>query len=228
MTDAELLAATVTPQSAHLLEIWCSLSRLTLLDRHCFHRLTFYLAAHPLVLRSFRNAALRVDDGTPNTFQSTVFLFWRGWPARAHRKYSFGEPILLFSSHVAVESAPGTHSVKDEVERETSNERGLYMKNRKFARLAIPLIFVVGALMVVSNAHGSPVMEQVIHSFTSTPDGAGPITGLVSDAAGNLYGTTAFGGDSDCCLGTFFELSPPTSPGGAWSETVLYRFQGGD
>ena len=38
MKDDELLTATVTPKSAHLLEIWCSLSRLTLLDRHCFHR----------------------------------------------------------------------------------------------------------------------------------------------------------------------------------------------
>jgi hypothetical protein len=43
--NGELLTATVAPQSAHLLEFWCALSRLTLLDRHRFHRMIFYLAA---------------------------------------------------------------------------------------------------------------------------------------------------------------------------------------
>ena len=37
MKDRELLATTVTPERAHLLESWCPLSHLTLLDRHCFH-----------------------------------------------------------------------------------------------------------------------------------------------------------------------------------------------
>ena len=45
MKEDELFAATVTSKSAHFPEIWCPLSRLTLLDRHCIHRLTFYLAA---------------------------------------------------------------------------------------------------------------------------------------------------------------------------------------
>lgn len=48
MKDDELLTAPVTPKSAHLFEIWCPLSPLTLLDRHCVHRLSFYLAAYPL------------------------------------------------------------------------------------------------------------------------------------------------------------------------------------
>ncbi len=47
MPDDELLAAGITPKRAHLPEIWCSLSRLPLLDRHRFHRLTFYLAVCP-------------------------------------------------------------------------------------------------------------------------------------------------------------------------------------
>ena len=45
MKDDELLTARITPKSAHLPEIWRSLSRLTLLDGHCLHRLIFYLAA---------------------------------------------------------------------------------------------------------------------------------------------------------------------------------------
>jgi len=41
MKDDKLLAATVTPKRAHLLENWCPLSHLTLLDRRCFHLLIF-------------------------------------------------------------------------------------------------------------------------------------------------------------------------------------------
>ena len=44
----ELLPATVTPKGAHFPETWRSLSRLTFLDRHCLHRLPFYLAVYTL------------------------------------------------------------------------------------------------------------------------------------------------------------------------------------
>src|SRR5262249_39985792 len=47
MKEDELLATTVTPQCAHFLESWCLLSRLTLLNRHCPHSLTFYSADVP-------------------------------------------------------------------------------------------------------------------------------------------------------------------------------------
>jgi uncharacterized repeat protein (TIGR03803 family) len=46
--------------------------------------------------------------------------------------------------------------------------------------------------------------------------------GLIMDKAGNLYGTTMFGGSQ--IYGTVFELSP-TSNG--WTESVLYNFTGG-
>ncbi len=36
--------------------------------------------------------------------------------------------------------------------------------------------------------------EAILYSFTGAPDGAVPYGGLVMDAAGNLYGTTTFGG----------------------------------
>jgi uncharacterized repeat protein (TIGR03803 family) len=57
--------------------------------------------------------------------------------------------------------------------------------------------------------------------------------GLVFDQIGNLYGTTDEGGSLESCAGslsgcgTVFELSPPGSPGGAWTEAVLYSFTGG-
>ena len=41
---------------------------------------------------------------------------------------------------------------------------------------------------------------------------------------GILYGTNEVGTTADS--GTVFELSPPSAPGGAWTETTLYTFQG--
>jgi len=67
--------------------------------------------------------------------------------------------------------------------------------------------------------------QIVLYSFTGGSDGANPVAGLVVDAAGNLYGTTASGGtpQQQCC-GLVFELSPGAH--GSWTESVLYRFNG--
>jgi uncharacterized repeat protein (TIGR03803 family) len=65
--------------------------------------------------------------------------------------------------------------------------------------------------------------ETVLHDFADDgKDGWAPVGGLVLDAAGNLYGTTAYGGATYKKLGTAFELSPAT--GGTWTETVLHNF----
>lgn len=61
--------------------------------------------------------------------------------------------------------------------------------------------------------------ERVLYSFCSEAgcsDGAGPVASLLLDAAGNLFGTTEFGGQSS--LGTVFKLAPDGT------ERVLYRF----
>jgi uncharacterized repeat protein (TIGR03803 family) len=67
---------------------------------------------------------------------------------------------------------------------------------------------------------------SIVYEFCSNSkaclDGAFPQAGLVVDAAGNLYGTTLQGGSEQS--GTVFELSPPSPPGGAWTETVLHSF----
>ena len=67
--------------------------------------------------------------------------------------------------------------------------------------------------------------ETVLHSFQAPPagpeDGALPSAGLVRDAAGNLYGTTTYGGESPCGCGTLFKV------GKNGKETVLYTFTGG-
>ena len=79
---------------------------------------------------------------------------------------------------------------------------------------------------------GGPWTETVIYQFRGqgVNDGGLP-NGLIIDAAGNLYGVTAYGGSGDCVLlglragcGTVYKLSPPKQKGGAWTETILYSF----
>jgi uncharacterized repeat protein (TIGR03803 family) len=41
---------------------------------------------------------------------------------------------------------------------------------------------------------------------------------------GELYGTTSSGGTIQPSLGTIYEMVPPSSPGGSWSEVILYSF----
>ena len=69
----------------------------------------------------------------------------------------------------------------------------------------------------------SAATEKVLYSFgTGTPGEAATLAGVVFDKAGNLYGTTQFGGTFG--FGTVFELTPS---GGTWTETVLYSFTNG-
>jgi uncharacterized repeat protein (TIGR03803 family) len=67
--------------------------------------------------------------------------------------------------------------------------------------------------------------QSVLYRFTGGRDGMTPQAGLIFDGAGNLYGTTIFGGGSTGCTGgcgTVFELTPNSD--GSWTESVLYRF----
>jgi uncharacterized repeat protein (TIGR03803 family) len=72
--------------------------------------------------------------------------------------------------------------------------------------------------------------EKVLYRFQANgKDGYGPNSGLIFDAAGNLYGTTFVGGRSSSCYlgcGTVFQLTPGAN--GRWAERVLYSFSGKD
>jgi uncharacterized repeat protein (TIGR03803 family) len=65
--------------------------------------------------------------------------------------------------------------------------------------------------------------ETVLHLFSGKHgDGANPLGGLIADGAGNLYGTTEYGG-SKCKLtvygcGIVFEIAPDGT------ETILHKF----
>jgi hypothetical protein len=81
---------------------------------------------------------------------------------------------------------------------------------------------------------GGQWTETIIHSFKGGSDGLEPNAGLVMGPNGSLYGTTYGGGggtSSGCQIytgcGTVFELTPPSAPGRAWTESVIHSFQGG-
>ncbi|MGH6890425.1 MAG: choice-of-anchor tandem repeat GloVer-containing protein [Rhizomicrobium sp.] len=66
--------------------------------------------------------------------------------------------------------------------------------------------------------------ETVLHAFTGKHgDGGNPPAALTFDSAGDLYGTTEYGGTKGCGTGcgTIFEIAPDGT------ETILYRFTDG-
>ena len=74
---------------------------------------------------------------------------------------------------------------------------------------------------------GGAWTATVLHNFAGAPtDGFNPMANVTISASGVLYGTTSAGGTSGG--GTVFSLTPPESPGAAWTETVLHNFAGGD
>jgi uncharacterized repeat protein (TIGR03803 family) len=81
---------------------------------------------------------------------------------------------------------------------------------------------VSGVVFSVPDSIGQS-SPTVVHAFAG-PDGARPNGGLVADATGNLYGTTAAGGAHG--LGTVFKLTNPHVAGGTWTLTTLHSFAG--
>ena len=64
--------------------------------------------------------------------------------------------------------------------------------------------------------------ETILYNFRNDTTGNGPAAGVVLDKAGNIYGTTMYGGSPQCGCGVVYELSP--TPDGMWKYTVLHRF----
>jgi hypothetical protein len=67
--------------------------------------------------------------------------------------------------------------------------------------------------------------ETTLYAFGALPDGETPYGDLLADTNGNFYLTTRVGGTANA--GTVVELSPPQSGQTAWTESILYNFQGG-
>ena len=74
-----------------------------------------------------------------------------------------------------------------------------------------------GTVFKINPATGA---ETVLHAFTGSPDGWGPVAAPI-DVGGTLYGTTQRGGTSDA--GTVYWVNPKNG-----HEKVLYSFTGYD
>jgi uncharacterized repeat protein (TIGR03803 family) len=81
------------------------------------------------------------------------------------------------------------------------------------------ILIVFTAMLLAGNAR-AVAQESILYNFSGGADGGSPYAGLIFDASGNLYGTTAKGGDQN--NGTVFELTP--QKGGSWTEKVPYEF----
>lgn len=88
--------------------------------------------------------------------------------------------------------------------------------------MAVATVMLIVALIWAPGAGAAT--EKVLHSFASGTDGSGPSFGLISDAAGNLYGARGFGGAYG--QGTLFQLAP--NPDSTWTFNVIHTFTGGE
>ena len=80
-----------------------------------------------------------------------------------------------------------------------------------------------GSVFELTYIEGVGWQETVLYSFQGTTDGLEPVGDLVSDASGNLYGSTTQGGSPIGGGGTIFELSPS---GNSWTFKTIYALAG--
>lgn len=82
-------------------------------------------------------------------------------------------------------------------------------------------VYGAGSVFKLTHRPDGTWVRNILHSFPAAAgDGYQPDSGVIVDGAGNIYGTTFYGGtDGD---GAVYELSPGT--GGVWNETILHTF----
>ncbi len=95
------------------------------------------------------------------------------------------------------------------------------LQKKRASLLLMPLLMALIAIAFPTNS--SAQTGVTLFSFNGTTQGLNPLSNLVMDKAGNLYGTTFVGGAHGS--GVVFELSPDGT--GGWNESVLYSFTGG-
>ena len=98
---------------------------------------------------------------------------------------------------------------------------------KAFSRL-VPLATILAAA-VFSLAQFTSAQETVLYSFNNST-GSVPFTGVTLDKSGNVYGTTASGGNLSSTCGTngcgvVYEIVHNSD--GTWSNRTLYSFVGG-
>jgi hypothetical protein len=91
-----------------------------------------------------------------------------------------------------------------------------------------------GITFKLTHKKGYDWRQTVLYRFKENRDGEGPAAGVIFDHAGNLYGTTVYGGDQGCIVndsniegcGTVFELAATSD--GHWKHSIINRLGLGD
>jgi len=92
---------------------------------------------------------------------------------------------------------------------------------------AVPVVAAAmfGGSLLAHAAPDTSVVVTTLYSYTGA-SGAGPDGGMIIDPSGVLYGVTYGGGAMN--QGAVYQLVPPATAGGAWTENTLYSFTGGN
>jgi uncharacterized repeat protein (TIGR03803 family) len=98
------------------------------------------------------------------------------------------------------------------------------LRKLELANVGLLTLSVLSIALLITPRPAQAQTETVLYNFTGSPDGAVPESPLISDAAGNFYGTTLYGGEKN--LGAVYEISPNGEEG--WNETVIHSFDGKD
>jgi uncharacterized repeat protein (TIGR03803 family) len=80
-----------------------------------------------------------------------------------------------------------------------------------------------GVVYRLTRRHDGSWKQRTLYSFQGQPDAGFPYGGLIFDKAGNVLGTTYYGGANG--VGSVYRLSH--HPDDSWDEKVLYSFKGG-
>jgi uncharacterized repeat protein (TIGR03803 family) len=101
--------------------------------------------------------------------------------------------------------------------------RRISVKNLQLSLRRLAFVTAVLAIAIVASLSAHAQTLTVLYSFTGAADGGYPESGLTLDSAGNVYGTTEYGGSGNfnCSgCGVVFKVS------GDGTETVLHSFTG--
>jgi uncharacterized repeat protein (TIGR03803 family) len=82
--------------------------------------------------------------------------------------------------------------------------------------------FSAGTIFQLAPNSDGTWTESVLYRFTGGRDGANPLSGVIFDSGGSLYGSTYYGGASGS--GVVYKLTPNSD--GTWTEKVLHTFTG--
>jgi uncharacterized repeat protein (TIGR03803 family) len=91
-------------------------------------------------------------------------------------------------------------------------------RNKSLHTLGVAILTI--SMGILAPAVWGQSNYKTLHRFTGGADGNTPWGRLISDGAGNLYGTSFSGGIH--AFGNVFKLTPRAN--GTWMETVLYSF----